>query len=340
MDYQNNNYCLYKDVKSVLIRNTCEEKKYQISILVPTYKRVVTLKQTIESCINQLNYFDYNIIVCDNNPERGDETELYIHSLVASNIKYFKNERGIGMYGNINRLYELSDGEYSVCIHDDDILLPHFLYYISQILKKRTDIDIMYTKRNNWHENRGEAIPVENLSNKSYIRKLSVIDFLKGNPFPPTGFIAKTESMIKIGGFDENKYPSSDYYFNVYSIKLLNVFVLEQPLFIYRWSGNTTLKLETLTAFIEKDLPLIKELATTNILTTFFKSYYIFYHSMLYINMIKSLYPKFDLVSISSIVKTHYNKIEKGFYFIMSYLWKIIYMFYKFIKQTRIEVIV
>ena len=123
----NDNLSINSDVESVLIKNSDLERTPKVSILIPTYNRVETLKQTLQSCLNQQNFSDFNIIICDNNPERDDLTEKYLSTISSPLVKYYKNKKNLGMVGNWNRLIKLSEGEYSLMIHDDDILFPHFL---------------------------------------------------------------------------------------------------------------------------------------------------------------------------------------------------------------------
>lgn len=252
------NYAKYKYVKSILIKGSCVRIP-KISICIPTYKRVRTLKDTIESCLAQVDYEDYVIIVSDNNPERWDETEQYISSLNNDRILYYKHELNIGMYGNLNRIYELSKSAYTVCIHDDDLLFPHFLSICYNFMINHPGVDILYPGKINWQQDTER--PIEKLASSTYCYKMDVWDLISGNPFPPTGMMAKTKSIRQIGGYDEATYPSSDYYFNVKAIDNLDVRYLEQPLYIYRWDINTSLKKETVYNFLVLDEPLVKYLA-------------------------------------------------------------------------------
>ena len=94
-----------------------------VSIVIPTYKRVSTLRETLDSAIRQTGNHNYEILVVDNNPERGDETELLMAEYVSvKNLLYFKNTANIGMAGNWSRCSELAHGEWVVLIHDDDLL--------------------------------------------------------------------------------------------------------------------------------------------------------------------------------------------------------------------------
>ena len=89
----NDNLSINSDVESVLIKNSDLERTPKVSILIPTYNRVETLKQTLQSCLNQQNFSDFNIIICDNNPERDDLTEKYLSTISSPLVKYsnFRN---------------------------------------------------------------------------------------------------------------------------------------------------------------------------------------------------------------------------------------------------------
>jgi len=114
-----------------------------ITIAIPTYKRADLLKEAIDSAINQIDYTNYDIIVVDNNPERGCETEKLM--MTYSNnpmISYYKNADNLGMVGNWNRLFTLAKGKYVVMLHDDDLLLPTFLSECVK-LAKRLNADLI-----------------------------------------------------------------------------------------------------------------------------------------------------------------------------------------------------
>ena len=119
-----NNFKEIEGVKSEKIQGDISSKLPLVSIVIPTYKRVSTLRETLDSVIRQTGNHNYEILVVDNNPERGDETELMMAEYVSvKNLLYFKNTENIGMAGNWSRCSELANGEWVVLIHDDDLLV-------------------------------------------------------------------------------------------------------------------------------------------------------------------------------------------------------------------------
>ena len=87
-----NNFKEIEGVKSEKIQGDISSKLPLVSIVIPTYKRVSTLRETLDSVIRQTGNHNYEILVVDNNPERGDETELMMAEYVSvKNLLYFKN---------------------------------------------------------------------------------------------------------------------------------------------------------------------------------------------------------------------------------------------------------
>ena len=248
----------YKQVQSVLISGETEKSEPKFSIVIPTYKRVETLSDTIQSCLNQTGEIDYNVIVVDNNPERNDATELYIASLNNPKIKCYKNAENIGMTGNWNRCIELCEGEYAVLLHDDDILSSTYLFNVLRVLSKYPSADVLYVGRKVWRQNKGAARPQMADSGRRYpLFKATFINCLLPKSHVPTGLVLKKNSCIALGGFDERTYPSPDYYFFSYAVANgLSVYVYTKPLFTYRYSVNESLKEDTKLDFVRSTAPL------------------------------------------------------------------------------------
>lgn len=257
-----NNFHKYSNIKSILIHGNYKEQQPTFSIVIPTYKRISTLKETLASALNQdyKNYYD--IIVCDNNPERDDDTEKFMISIKNERVIYYKNCDNIGMVGNWNRCVELCDGKYLVMIHDDDILFSQFLSKCYKIIKLRDDIDGLYPLRTIWDASKQDKISYN--ESKDYIYKLNTLDYLQGNSDPPTGVLIKKSSIISLGGFNEDTYPSMDFFFNVMFANTANLYRYNQRLSLYRIGENESMKVNIICSFVEKGIPLIRWIAKQN----------------------------------------------------------------------------
>ncbi|MEZ7821095.1 MAG: glycosyltransferase family A protein, partial [Patescibacteria group bacterium] len=143
------NFAKTVNIASIPIFEFKSNRIPKITIGIPTYKRTDLLKEAIESAINQIGYKDYDIIVVDNNPLRGCETEKMMLNYRGQRISYYKNVENIQMAGNWNRLYTLAKGEYVVMLHDDDMLHNDYLLNISNFISKYNNkFDAIYPAYN------------------------------------------------------------------------------------------------------------------------------------------------------------------------------------------------
>lgn len=249
------NFAKYKSVSSVLIQGKSLGTQPKYSIVIPTYRRVSTLKDTLESAVNQDFNGGYDIIVCDNDPERNDETEKFILSFEDDRLLYYKNTMNIGMTGNWNRCIELCDGEYVVMIHDDDILLPNFLSQSDKVIREVKSVKILYPERVNWYQSESPTYPIPRVRKEARLYKMHLLDFFfQGTA--PTGILMNKEEVIRLGGFYEGAYPAADLYFNIKAINNSAIYKYTMPLSVYRWGINESFKRETLLNFISVYNPL------------------------------------------------------------------------------------
>ena len=90
----------------------------KVSVLMPIYKtNEKYLKEAISSILNQ-SYTDFEFLILDDCPE--DTREEIVKSFKDKRIKYFKNERNLGITPSRNKLIDMAKGEYlAVFDHDD-----------------------------------------------------------------------------------------------------------------------------------------------------------------------------------------------------------------------------
>ena len=98
-----------------------------VSVIIPTYKRPVTLARAIDSVLNQ----DYSpievIVVDDNNPDTNDRLateEVMVQYKDKSNVKYIKHPYNKNGSAARNTGAREAKGEYFCFLDDDDEFLP------------------------------------------------------------------------------------------------------------------------------------------------------------------------------------------------------------------------
>lgn len=253
-------YTAVTHIPSIAIKQGVVPEGAQITIAIPTYKRAHLLRETLESCLAQQTNSPFAIMVVDNNPERECETEQLLREYKAiPNLFYYKNTENVGMTGNWNKLFELSQTNFVVMLHDDDLLYEDHIERINFILKKNNyDINALYPEAQLFYENQPiTARPTK----KTCILRLKPLDFQFGNNVNIAGALFRKKAVVMLDGFNDYFYPPFDYEFNIRMAATKNAFKLfSYPTVLYRISINESIKITTILKMIEKDKEIMRYL--------------------------------------------------------------------------------
>lgn len=255
------NFAKTAHIPSIPIFESKLEYIPEITIAIPTYKRADLLKEAIDSAINQVDYFNYDIIVVDNNPERGCETEKLMMSYNNPKISYYKNAENLGMAGNFNRLFTLAKGRYVVMLHDDDLLESYYLIKLNEILSK---VD---HEPNAIFFNHSIINKKEKYRNKNSLYALNIkpSDFLFGCVVSFIGGCFNRTTVLLLGGFSDDFYPSLDYHFFVRLSKQGKFYsITGYPFAKYRILENESMKTETILNTLVMDNKIKKSILSKN----------------------------------------------------------------------------
>lgn len=230
-----------KDVESIIVQGNNFEHKPLLSITIPTYKRVATLKYTLESAINQKGNHDYEIIVVDNNPEREDATEIFMRNYSSvSNLKYYKNAKNIGMGGNWCRCIDLANGTWVTLLHDDDLIVNDYLNQIEPCLFDR--IDAVFVNQMTFKN--GEELPIISTAKHFVLSKITILDQYHFPALGPSGNTLRKSKVVELGGFNGQIF-APDVFFTVLAY-YGNVYKTDNALMYYRIGLNESTKYEAM----------------------------------------------------------------------------------------------
>lgn len=270
--YQDN-FSLYREVKSILKYGERKDESVFISFVIPTFNRVKTLQETIQSIGVTADYV-YEIIVVDNSADLSDDnpTYVYISGTNRSDILLYVNERNIGQTGNWNRGFELASGKYIAFLHDDDLLHPDYMTEIYKCIhvaeQQRGNLGLLAVS---WQEFMdGDSIPVLENRKRGGIRQYTewhslFITGIGPGACPTCGTVFLKEAVIKVGGFDNRYYPSFDYVLGyLILINGYNVYYTEDRLGYYRKGINEAKN--NLKGFCKADYCFRKYLYSRNII--------------------------------------------------------------------------
>ncbi len=225
------------EIISKLIYGNIELKKAFITVVIPTYNRCTTLRNTIESVLNQVGFTDYIIIVVDNQCKNNSDTECMIKSLNSDKILYYQNEENIGQIPNWNRGIEIADSEWVILLHDDDMLKNNYFEKITKIIKKNPQIQALgsvsdiheYEVNNILRSQNTHKMQIKRLIKtrcKDHLSKLKLRDYyFESGYYAPIGCLYKRENVIKLGGFNVEFFPISDWVFHVNYMLKYNFYI-------------------------------------------------------------------------------------------------------------------
>lgn len=259
------NFAKTANIPSIQIINSSLNFLPKFTIAIPTFKRPKLLKEALESALNQIEYYDYEVIVVDNDPERDCDTEKLMTSYNNTKLSYFKNKENIQMAGNWNRCFELAKGNYLVMMHDDDILLNNFLKECNFVLSKIQNISILKPTPIDWIDDENSFQPTIKLIKTRKIQRLYDLSNYSGFQLgAPTGCLFKKQDVIQTGGYNQDFYPSFDFCYAALHSRHFNVYNYNQQLFIYRWAENDSRKTSSLEGFVKNDYFLINQILKEN----------------------------------------------------------------------------
>lgn len=94
----------------------------EVSVIMPVYNtKEQYLRAAIESILAQ-TFTDFEFLILDDCPENAGET--IVKSYSDHRIKYFSNEKNLGIARSYNRLLNIAQGRYIAIMNHDDISLP------------------------------------------------------------------------------------------------------------------------------------------------------------------------------------------------------------------------
>lgn len=188
----------------------------KLTIGIPVYKEIDTLKVAIESILSQQNReIECKLIISE------DYSSEIVHEKILElineyeesiEIQYYFNKPALGMCGNWNQCVKLADTEYVALLHDDDFLYPNYFDGVKKVLESNNSFDVLFWNTDLYRDGvklsetcQGIRRIYSNLK-KDKIKKYKSADYffggMEGKTLPTCG------TLYKKKGFQE--YSSQD----------------------------------------------------------------------------------------------------------------------------------
>lgn len=176
----------------------------KISVLMPVYNAEKFLREAIDSILNQ-TFRDFEFLII--NDASTDNSKKFILSYKDPRIKYFENNKNLGVARTLNRGLRLAKGEYIARMDADDICFPDRLKL--QYDKIITDKNLVIISSHfDWINEKGNYNSTYRLASspEEIFYELQFRNCL-GHP---TIIFDRKIIVKEFGGYDE-KYEAEDY---------------------------------------------------------------------------------------------------------------------------------
>lgn len=122
-----------------------EEKNPRLSIGIPVYNGQDFLPSALDSLLAQ-TFQEFEVVISDN--ASTDRTAEICRAYAAREprIRYYVNEKNIGLAGNHNRLIGLAHGKYFMFHAHDDQSAPEYLTRCLEVLNQNPEVVLCFAK--------------------------------------------------------------------------------------------------------------------------------------------------------------------------------------------------
>lgn len=208
----------------------------KVSVIIPVFNRIATLKSAIESVFFQ-TYKDIEIIVVDD----GSDLDIKSHlTQYLSRIKLIKIEKNLGVSIARNIGIKKSNGEFIAFLDSDDIWLNFKIGYQLEMLKKHNSL-VCHTDEF-WYK-KGKFVN-QGLKHKKYGGKIltKILDICR---ISPSSVLIHKSVFNKTGYFNPYMKVCEDYDLWLRIALFYDVLYLEQKTLVKRSITDDQLSLNT-----------------------------------------------------------------------------------------------
>ncbi len=264
---KDNPFLLISEIKTELKYGDIDNIKNPfLTVLIPTYSRVDTLEDAIESVLKQKQCdFLWDIVVLDNEEEDGkpNDTEALIRRINSRRILYYRNSHHVRPGDNFNIGLMIARGKWVCFLHDDDLLISNSLFTIGTMIRELDKPDkplgAISARNHQFTYLVEKKRSIENLSDLDKLYSNSPVDYglyklthkniwftsMIGGDVPSNGTTYNRKAAIEAGGFNEEYGISGDLILFYRMENKYAVYSTNRPMGLYRWGNNSMMKQES-----------------------------------------------------------------------------------------------
>ncbi|MFL9451108.1 MULTISPECIES: glycosyltransferase family 2 protein [Nostocales] len=231
------------------------------SVMIPHYNCVEYLRETLASVLTQAPSSDVmEIVVVDNQSTEGDP-EAVVAELGQGRVKFYQQQRNVGMLKNFQTCLELSRGQLIHILHSDDCVREGFYQKMTETFSKNPDIGAAFCRSvyiDMYGQSQGLSsleLPESGILPSNWIKRIAEICCIS----VPSLAVVRREVYEKLGGLDSRCGLSSDWEMWVRIFANYPVWFEAEPLAMWRIhaSSNNVTNAKSMT-FIQENFQTIE----------------------------------------------------------------------------------
>jgi glycosyltransferase involved in cell wall biosynthesis len=233
----------------------------KLSVVMITYNHGLYLKKAIESILNQITNFDFELIVSsDASP---DNTDSVVESIINKHpkgnfIKYTSHQKNIGVMPNFYYALKQATGQYvALCEGDDYWTNENKLQIQVDFLEKNEKFAICYHAVSIDENNEIKHDTITKNTNK----ETTILDLAKGNFMHTCSVVYRNYLFAEFPNYFTQS-PIGDYYLHMLNARFGNIYFFEENMANYRvhdssyWSSKKQAEREIIwVTFLKNILP-------------------------------------------------------------------------------------
>lgn len=211
--------------------------KYRITVLIGIYNCATTLREALDSLLNQ-SFKDFKVVLCNDGSIDNTHKIAEEYAIKYSNFILIQNEHNMGLNYTLNHCLEYADTEYVARMDGDDVSLPTRFEKEVSFLDSHPEFAFVSTPMLYFDEDgvfrAGHAI--------EYPQKK---DFVFGTPFCHAASMCRTAVIKDVGGYsvDDHLLRVEDYHLwmKIYAAGYKG-YNIQEPLYKMRDDRNALLR--------------------------------------------------------------------------------------------------
>ena len=179
----------------------------KVSICIPSYNCGAFIGKTIQSILDQ-TFQNFEIIVVDDCST--DNSEEVVKRFKDPRIRFYRNEKNLGMVPNTNKALRLAEGEFVGILHPDDYYAPKMIETALKAFSENLDVGFTYSSYVVVDEDDKIVTKVKLCDcNKTFKSKEEFKKLAIRNYAPPSAVLFRRKCYEVVGPFDEEfPYPN------------------------------------------------------------------------------------------------------------------------------------